>query len=149
MSVGPTDQIVVDASVAAKWLLSGEEHTDQARLLLRRFAQGETQLTVPSHVRYEVPSAIIAATLGRAPRLSPDQAREAIEEFLSLPLQSIDSNELILSAVPLVHQFACAFYDALYLALAQRLHAPLITADRKFYQRIHQLTDIIWLGDYR
>jgi predicted nucleic acid-binding protein len=149
MSVGPTDKVVVDASVAVKWLLGDEEHTDRARLLLRRFGHGELQLVVPSHLRFEVPSAITAATLGRTPRLRPDEAKESIEEFLSLPLQSIDTDELILSAYPLVHRFGCAFYDALYLALSQSLHAPLITADRRFYQRIQQLPDIVWLGDYR
>ena len=149
MSVGLANRVVVDASVAVKWLLRDEEHTEPARLLLRRFAQGEAQLIVPAHLRYEVSSAITAATLGRLPRLGKPEAQEIIEEFLSLPLKSIDTDEMILSAFILVHQYGCAFYDALYLALAQGLPATLITADRKFYQSVRQLPDIVWVGDYR
>ncbi|HLZ08883.1 MAG TPA: type II toxin-antitoxin system VapC family toxin [Chloroflexota bacterium] len=149
MSVGPANPVVVDASVAVKWLLRDEDNTEPARLLLRRFAQGEVQLIVPAHLRYEVSSAIIAATLGRAPRLGKSDAQEIIAEFLSLPLLAINSDELILSAFTHVHQFGCAFYDALYLALAQILPATLITADRKFYQRVRQLPEIVWVGDYR
>ena len=149
MTAGPTNQVVVDASVAVKWLLPDEEHTDRARLLLSRYGQAEIQLIAPSHLRYEIPSAITAATFGRTPRLGQDEARDAIEEFLSLPIQTVDANELILSAYSLVHQSGCAFYDALYLALAQSLGAPLITADRRFYQRIQPAPGVVWLGDYR
>lgn len=39
-------------------------------------------------------------------------------------------------------------YDGLYLALAQQLHIPFITADNKLYQRIKNRSDVIWLGDY-
>lgn len=149
MSAGPANRMVVDASVAVKWLVRDEEHTDKARLLLRRFGQGETALVVPGHLRYEVSSAVTAATLGRAPRLQPEEAREAIEEFLALPLETMDTNEHILLAYSLVHQYGCAFYDALYLALSQRLSAPLITADRRFYQRVQSVSGIVWLGDYQ
>ncbi len=149
MAAGPINPVVVDASVAVKWLLPDEDHTDRARLLLRRYGQAEIQLVAPSHLRFEVPSAIVAATLGRAPRLSRDEARDAIEDFLSLPLHTVDTNELILSAFPLVYSNGCAFYDALYLALARSLGAPLITADRRFYQRIQPAPGVVWLGDYR
>lgn len=43
MTAGPTNQVVVDASVAVKWLLPDEDHTDRARLLLRRYGQAEIQ----------------------------------------------------------------------------------------------------------
>lgn len=148
MSIGSSNRLVVDASVAVKWLLLDEEHTDRARLLLRRFAQGEADLVVPGHLRYEVSSAITAATLGRSPRLDLAEAREAIEEFLALPLQTMDANEHILSAYALVHQHGCAFYDALYLALSQAMSAPLITADRRFHLRVKSVPNVVWLGDY-
>lgn len=148
MNAGPAERFVVDASVATKWHLSGEGHTDEARLILRRFSQGQAQLLAPSHIRYEVPSAITAATLGRKPRITHQQGREAVEEFLSLDLQTFDTAELIIKAYLLVHQYHCSFYDALYLALAQDLQVPLITADRKFYEQTRQLPNIIWIGDY-
>ncbi len=47
----------------------------------------------------------------------------------------------------LAHQHGCAFCDALYLALAQRLGIPFITADRRLHQRIGHLPDVVWLAD--
>ncbi|MBI2849402.1 MAG: type II toxin-antitoxin system VapC family toxin [Chloroflexi bacterium] len=142
------EAVVVDASVAAKWHLADEEHAEKAILLLTRFAQGKTDLLAPDYIRYEVPSAIAVATQGRKPRISQEQGGEAIEEFLGLGIKTMDSEELIRAAYPLVRQYGCALYDALYLALAQRLALPLITADVKLYRRIRHLPDVLWIGDY-
>ncbi len=146
----PSEALVVDASVATKWHLTdaSEEHTDKARLLLTQYAQGKAELVAPDQIRYEVPSAISVATQGRKPRLSQQQGQEAIEEFLSLQITTFDSSELVLSAYPLTHQYGCAFYDALYLSLANRLNIPFITADRRLYRRIQHLPSIIWIEDY-
>jgi predicted nucleic acid-binding protein len=145
------EAFVVDASVAAKWHLKGEVYDDQARLLLTRLGEGRAALAAPSQIRYEVPAAITAATLGRAPRLSHEDGLSAIAEFLRLPLVPYDDSGLILvlGAYALVHRHGIAFYDALYLALAQRLAVPLLTADRRLYQRIGRLREVVWLGDYQ
>ena len=84
MKPGPARAFVVDASVAAKWHLTDEENTEQARSLLPRFGHGELELWAPEQIRYEVPSAITAATIGKRPRITQEQGREAIEEFLAL-----------------------------------------------------------------
>lgn len=142
------ETLVVDASVAAKWHLTDEEYADKATLILTRFAQGQVELLAPDHIRYEVPSAITVATQGRKPRITQEQGKEAIEEFLALGLKTVSDEELILAAYLLVHQYGCALYDALYLALAQRLTFPLITADHKLYQRVKHLPYVLWIGDY-
>lgn len=143
-----TEAFVVDASVAAKWHLKGEVHEDQARLLLTRLLEGRTTLAAPSQIRYEIPSAITAATLGSTPRLSHEEGMLAIAEFLDVPLVTYDTSDLILSAYTRVSRHGIAFYDALYLALAQQLDILFVTADRRLYQRIAQLPLVIWLGDY-
>ncbi|MGH2350384.1 MAG: type II toxin-antitoxin system VapC family toxin [Chloroflexota bacterium] len=142
------EALVVDASVAAKWHLKGEVYNDQAQLLLARLSRGETALAAPSQIRFEVPSAITAATLGAASRLSVEEGQRAITEFLSLPLVTYDGPDLILDAYTLVHQYGIALYDALYFALAQQLDVRLITADRRLHRRIRHLPNVLWLGDY-
>jgi predicted nucleic acid-binding protein len=140
------EALVVDASVAVKWHLEGEDDNEQATLLLTRFSQGSILLVAPEQIRFEVPSAITAATLGKQPRLSQEEGKAAIDEFLALGLKTVGSDAVILAAYPLVQQYGCSFYDALYVALALDLALPLITADRKLYERIKELPDIIWLG---
>lgn len=146
--VTATEVMVVDASVAIKWHLVDEDHVEAAASLFGQFLQGTVELVAPAHIRYEVPSAIIVATSSKPPRLTVQQGREAIEQFLGLDLRTVNTNELILAAFPLVRQYAVAFYDALYLALAHELGLPFITADNKLYQRIKSLPDVIWIGDY-
>lgn len=142
------EAFIVDASVAVKWQLTDEELADEAGLLLTRFSLGVTGLAAPFQIRYEVPSAITAATLGQRPRLTPEQGLRAIERFLAIDLHLYGNPDLIPAAYGLVHQHGIAFYDALYLALAQQLDVPFLTADRRLYQRIQQLPKVIWLGDY-
>ncbi|GAC1448490.1 MAG: type II toxin-antitoxin system VapC family toxin [Ktedonobacterales bacterium] len=139
---------MVDASVAVKWHLQDEEHVDQALALLDQFAAGAVELVAPDQIRYEVPSAVAVATRRATPRLTMEQGREAIDEFLALGLTTLRDDDLIVRAYALVHQYAIAFYDALYLACAQHIGCPLIVADNRFYQRIRTLPHIIWIGDY-
>lgn len=139
---------MVDASVVVKWHVHGEKHTEQARLLLSHFAQGKVHLVAPDLIRYEVPSALTAATLGSNPRLTYTQGREAIEEFLSLDIEAVDCGGLVLASYALVHQLGCALYDTLYLALSQDYDIPLITADRRFYAKVCHLPNVLWIGNY-
>jgi predicted nucleic acid-binding protein len=140
---------VLDASVAVKWHLQDEQYAEVSVELLGRYSLGEMNLIAPDQIRYEVPSAIAVATLGSKPRLTVQEGREAIEEFLALGLTTIGTNELILAANQLVHQFAIAFYDALYLALAFETTYALVTADRRFYDRIRRLPLALWITDPR
>jgi predicted nucleic acid-binding protein len=144
----PASNLIVDASVATKWHLTDEDEVEKALLVLERFANGEIVLWAPEQIRYEVPSAITAATLGSQPRVSREVARQSIEKFLALGLSVAGSSTLMLAAFDLVHQQGCAFYDALYLALAEEMGLPFITADWRLYLRIRQLPYVIWLGDY-
>jgi predicted nucleic acid-binding protein len=139
------DTLVLDASVAVKWHLSDEEYAEEAVELLSRFSEGRVTLLAPDHIRYEVPSAITVATIGSQPRLTRQQGQDAIEESLALGLTTVADDALILDAYSLVHQHGIALYDALYLALAQRSGCALITADRRLYQRIGYLTEVVWI----
>lgn len=143
-----SEALVVDASVAAKWHLVDEDDADQAITLLARFIHGQTDLFAPDYIRYEVASAITAASLGHERRLSPDQGERAIRRFLSLGLRMTNTDDLILAAYALAHQYGCTLYDSLYLALAQELGLPLITADARFCKSVGDHPDVIWIGDY-
>jgi predicted nucleic acid-binding protein len=144
-----TDALVVDASVAVKWLLRDEEHAREALLVLERFADGQLDLFAPSQIRYEVPSAIAVATRQRQPRLSPELGRLAIVRFLGLPISTVDDDQLIVDAYALSHRFNVALYDALYLALSERLDLPMIFADRKLRDRLPRLGSVLWIASYR
>jgi len=147
MTLAP-EALVVDASVAAKWYLQDEQDADRALLLFSRFTASQVDLFAPAYRRVEIPAVITHATLTTPPRVTQMVAREEIATFLELDIEALESPELMLAAFDGVHQHGIALYDSLYLSLAQRLAIPFITADRRLYERIRHLTDVIWLGDY-
>jgi predicted nucleic acid-binding protein len=151
--VASAERLVVDASVATKWYLPDETDADIALLLLTRFLRGEVDLVAPSHIRAEVPSAITVATRvilrGQTqPRHTVQQGRQAIADFLAMGLPTVDDDELVGAAYETAQEYGCAFYDGLYLTLAQRLGVRFILADDRFYGLIRQLPFVVWLGDY-
>jgi predicted nucleic acid-binding protein len=123
---------VIDASVAVKWLVP-EEGSDEADRLL----SGSQKLYAPELIRVEV-----AAALTRRFRTGQTPAAEVREDCARWP-EMLAEGILILTpveedyieAVALALQLKHPFQDCLYLALAQRLKVPLVTADPKFIER--------------
>jgi predicted nucleic acid-binding protein len=144
----PADRFVLDASIAVKWQLTDEEYWDQAHDLITGYARGTIELVAPEHIRYEVPNAVIVASQGRRPRITPEQAAGSVDEFLRLAVPTVTDDELILRAAELARLHGCAFYDGLYVALALRLSIPLITADDKLYRLFSHLGAVMWIEDY-
>ena len=134
---------VVDASVAVKWFFP--EPGAEASQELLAVAGG---LAGPALLRVEVTAAIT-----RKVRLQEIQASEA-ERAIGLWFRAIADGVVALmpdevdlpKAVPLALRMRHPLQDCLYLALAQRLGASLVTADPKFagrasevYSKVHLL----------
>jgi len=121
--------IVIDASVAVKWLLP-ESGDAAAQALLA----SEERLVAPSLIRTEV-----AAALARRARFGEIEPRDA-GTAMGLWLQTLrdgviglvaDEADLV-TALRLAIELNHPLQGCLYLALAERLGAPLVTADEKF-----------------
>jgi len=124
--------IVVDASVATKWFLA-EDDTPLANVLL----DNSQKLYAPSLIRIEVHAAITRRFRnGEAPEAEVRQAcrdwAEMIDEGL-ITLLSSEQDEP--QAIDLAVQLKHPFQDCLYLALAERMQTPLVTADPKFIRK--------------
>jgi predicted nucleic acid-binding protein len=126
-----------------------EDHVADPLDLFERYAGGLLVFHAPTQIRFEVPSAITVATQRQQPRLSVAIGGQAIEKFLAVEISLAHDDRQIRAAYPLAHRYGCALHDSLYLALAQRLGIPLVTADDKLYQRIKQLREVVWIADYR
>lgn len=134
--------------MAVKWHLIDEEDADLAASLLLDFSNRRVNLIAPDFIYYEVSSALLAASFGKRPRLTHGECLEAVGDFLALALPTFRDDALIFAAMDLVYRHGCAFYDALYLALAEHLAIPFITADHKLYRRTRHLPLVKWIGDY-
>lgn len=142
------DRLVPHASVAFKWLVNDEGDAGQAVAVLAAYTVGDLGFVAPDEFRYEVPAALRAATRRRPPRLTRAQAERAIAQFLALAIPTVTDDALVAAAFALSYTYDCGFYDALYLALAQRLAIPFLTADDKLYQHLRQLPEVFWLANW-
>ena len=127
---------VVDASVAAKWL-APEPDSPQAEALLTE------DLIVPDLLYAEVGNILWKKQL----RGEMDGATALVGArwLLQVPLQVHSSASLLADALALALQLQHPAYACFYLALAQRMDAPLVTADRRLHSRC-QTVDAAGVG---
>ena len=115
--------LVVDASVAAQWVLEQEGSARAGAL------RTESGLIAPSLIAAEIGSAIWKAV--RRKSVSRADALVAVEAAL-LPFDAlIPAEELRGRALAMAIELGHPIYDCFYLALAERENAPLISADKR------------------
>ena len=118
------NRFVVDASVAAAWLLDDEEEVLADAALVRL----ETDVAlVPQFWHLEVRSALLGAE--RRGRIGVDEVDERLRRLGELPVRT-DTEPHIGTAFALARTHGLSMYDAVYLELAQRSDAPLATLDK-------------------
>ena len=136
---------VVDASVAVKWLFP-EPHAEAASRLLKP----GRKLLAPDILWAEVASATCKKV--RRDEISPDQAAEMLRDFRLLPIRTYPAKTLIQTAWRVALEAGISVYDGLYLSLAYSQDSPLVTADRKFYDKIfdaYPQSETLWIEDFK
>ena len=114
--------IVVDASVLARTLIDDGADGRRARARLR----GE-RLTAPFVVDIEVMSAV--RKIARLRALDERRLDQSLADLMASPVQRVPHAPLLPRIWALRHNLTP--YDAAYVALAEALGAPLLTADRR------------------
>ena len=147
MSLSGAGRVVVDASVAAKWILA-EEHSDLALALLSDCKRAWVRMLAPALLPIEAAS-IVRTRILRG-QFTIEEARKALSALILL--------EITISADPalsyLALDVACSYqlrsiYDSHYVALAMREGCDLWTADKKLVDIIiAQAPSVRWIGDY-
>jgi predicted nucleic acid-binding protein len=116
--------LVIDASVAIKWVLP-EDGAERAAAL-----RGQPdELIAPTLIAAEIGSAMRRRTA--AEELTARQALDAAEIATALINRMVPIPELAGRALELAIQLQHPIYDCFYLALAERESVPLISADKK------------------
>jgi predicted nucleic acid-binding protein len=140
-------RIVIDASVALKWYLADEEHSQKALSLLDKYISNELDILAPSLLEYEVINGLVIAK--KRGRIQEDKILMAVDGFISLELKL---KNLSLYYPKVIHYCKVSnrsAYDASYLALADKEKIPLITADKGLFNVVKKdLKGVIWLGDF-
>lgn len=127
--------IVLDSSVALKWIFADEAGAEHAVRVRDDHISAKNEIAVPSLFFYE-----IANVLATKVRLSPEEALVAFELIgaFEFNVHELDSLEY-LEAMTLAMKHKISVYDASYHVLASRLGCCFLTADRKFWEKVKGL----------
>jgi predicted nucleic acid-binding protein len=137
-------RIVVDASVAIKWLVPfrpEEADVEKALALFERVIRQDITMAQPPHFVAEI-MAVIA-------RLEPDFADCVFDAVSNLEMIFDDRPDIYRTAIRLSIHLSHHLFDTLYHAVA--LNTPgavLITADEAYYRKAQGEGQIIRLQDY-
>lgn len=121
--------IVVDASVAFKWLKHRDEtHRKQAMALLERHVLDQIRITVPDFLFLEIANALVTKTSTRAKTVQKDLHTLFDSD---LEIYRISKEDIMKSAF-LANRKKTSVYDMIYAVIAKKLKVTLVTADQKF-----------------
>ena len=127
--------IVLDSSVALKWIFADEEGAEHAMRVRNEHASGKNEIVVPSLFFYE-----IANVLASKVKLSAAETLEAFELISAFEF-SVDEfeNSEYMESMSFAIKHKVSVYDASYHVLAMRLGCRFLTADRKFFNKVKEL----------
>lgn len=128
--------VVIDANIVMALILA-LPYSNRVATRIKVISEQSEEMYAPMLLEYEVCSALQREVSNR--NLSKNAAAATIELVHGLGIQMI-------SPTPSLHQAALAWaaklhhsktYDAQYLALAEQMHFPLLTADKRLARVAH------------
>lgn len=145
--------LVVDTSIAVKWVIDEPDSPKAKQLLADWLGHGMTPLAPMLYV-YEV-SDVIRQQM-RKHAITIDEARDALKALIEsgpalvAPPDVMTASVLSTRALEFTHQLNLpAAYDAHYLALAEREGCAYWTADERLWNAVKAaLPWVRWLGEY-
>ena len=132
---------VVDASVAAKWVVA-EQCSEHAATLL-----GYDVLCAPAYWQAEAVNVIWSKV--RAGELDAEDGTQRVSVLLRAPVQSIPVAPFMADAFAIAVRCDVTVYDALYISLAQQRGIPFVTADQRLVRKITEeglRPLLVWVG---
>lgn len=124
---------VVDASVLVKWFLYQQEADRDRALALRELhISGRSTLFIPQLALLEVLNAVRFS-----PKAKEEDGEMALEALQDLHLEAKSPEpDLLRKANAIAWAYDVTIYDALYVALAEQVGYPLITADEAMIRKL-------------
>lgn len=122
--------MVVDASVALKWVVT-EPGSEEAAALLDELATGAVALLAPEHLVGEVAGGLRQRVAQQV--LTAEDAGAALDAIARLDLTLVGGVGRWFRCLAAALDWGLTPYDALYLLLAKDFDAEFVTADERLH----------------
>jgi predicted nucleic acid-binding protein len=137
---------VIDASVGIKQFIP-DPLSDKVKQLFSYLSQSNTEFFVPD--LFYIESTNIIWKYVRAGLYSITDVPQDLAELKSLSLQVMATAELMEDAFAIAHNHQISAYDGAYVALSDKVKAPLLTLDRKLFNALANSTyDVQFFADF-
>ena len=135
---------VLDASVLVKWFLHQQEGDRERALALRELhISGRSTIFIPQLALLEILNAVRFA-----PKAKEEDGEMALETLHDLHLETKPLEvDLLRKANAIAWAYKITIYDALYVALAEQVGYPLITADEVMVKKLKGHSIVVLLRE--
>lgn len=135
--------LIIDSSVAVKWLNSQEENDiSSSDKILKDAQDGKIKLFAPELSKYEIGNALLNK------KITIPEASISLSTLFSTPITFMEMDEEEASnTFEIAYKYGITYYDASFVSLASKLQAVLVTANPKHQKGISEVK-VISLKDY-
>ncbi len=123
--------IVIDASIAVKWIMKDEEDSDKALEIYQKHILKTEPILVPQLFFIEVANSLITKSSSRLPTIEKNLR---FLYGLQLSVYNSDQADMIATAQE-ARKYKTTVYDMLYALVARKHNTILVTADEKFVKK--------------
>jgi len=140
--------LVLDASVAVKWVLPSakETLTTESLQLLKLYIDGAVNFIVPDIFWAEVGNVLWKGVRQR--RWPQALAERAVRDVRDRGFFTVSSLGLLPEAIKIAFAHDRSVYDCLYVALAIQYKIEMITADERLANALAARLPVKWLGAF-
>lgn len=137
--------LVIDSSVAVKWLNNQEEENiKQADKILKDVQEKKFYIIMPELAKYEVANAILNK------QMSLQNTMGSVATYYHIPIRFIPQDQQQAEdAIQIAYENGVTFYDASFIALAKEQKADLVTDNPKHQKKKIAGLKVVSLKDYR
>lgn len=133
-------QAILDTSVVVKWFAE-EEDSNKAAELLEAVIGARLEVIAPELILAEAANA-----LRYNKNFKQNETEKIIAELIQLNLSLFPLQDIILPSIETAYNFDLAIYDAVFIALADKLGVDLITADYQHHRKKYSKY-MVWLKE--
>jgi predicted nucleic acid-binding protein len=134
---------VLDASVAVKWYVQ-EVHSEHARRVLA----SDSDLVAPELAPNEIGSAFLKKI--RRGEMRQDIAPIALQHVVQR-VRLVSVLDMVVHALAFALDHDRSIFDSFYVLLGMQERCPVVTADERLYNALHETFpgQLLWIEDFR
>ncbi|MCL5985356.1 MAG: type II toxin-antitoxin system VapC family toxin [Actinobacteria bacterium] len=136
---------IIDSSVILKWFCTEDEgDTETAEIIYKRALAMDCHLISPELLIFELLNIFKHRT-----DFSESKLEEIVKDIFDIFVFTRIDYKTFVDAYSIARKIEDSIYDCIYIAMSEKYKVPLVTADKKLYEKAKSYGyDVILLSDF-